>query len=120
MVDPMMQVVAGALSPGTQVGSWRVGEVLGRGGYATVYSAEQVEPGTAGRFALKLATWPRDPRFAREVELLTRVRHPQVPRLHGHGWWTHPSGAVFPFLVMDRLEGEPLYEWAERRKPSLK
>ncbi|MFL5346881.1 MAG: serine/threonine protein kinase [Hyalangium sp.] len=118
MVDPMMQVVTGALPPGTQVGHWRVGEVLGRGAYATVYSTERVEPGAAGPFALKLATWPQDPRFAREVELLSRIRHPRVPRLHDHGWWTHPSGVAFPFLVMERIEGVPLYEWAEERKPS--
>jgi eukaryotic-like serine/threonine-protein kinase len=75
---------------------------------------ERVGYPLAGPFALKLATWPQDPRFEREVELLWRLRHPHVPRLQDRGWWTHPSGVSFPYVVMDWVEGLPLYEWAAR------
>jgi hypothetical protein len=87
----------------------------GQGGYGTVYRACRAEAGDARSFALKLATVPRDPRFAREVELLSRIHHPQVPRLHDHGWWMDPSGLAFPYVVMDWVEGTPLYAWASRQ-----
>ncbi len=118
MANPATKAVPGALPVGTQVGHWRVVEVLGKGGYGTVYLVERVGSGDAGLFALKLATWPRDPRFEREVELLSRIRHPQVPRLHDQGWWTDSSGVAFSYLVMDRIDGVPLYEWAREHAPT--
>jgi serine/threonine protein kinase len=60
----------------------------------------------------------------REVGLLSLVHHPSVLRLLGQGFWKHPSGAVYPFIVMEWIEGRPLYEWCyapaleTRRKPS--
>jgi eukaryotic-like serine/threonine-protein kinase len=106
------------LRPGTQVGPWRVVHPSSRGGWGSVYRVERVGYPLAGPFALKLARWPQDERFEREVELLWRVRHPHVPRLQDRGWWTHPSGVSFPYVVMDWVEGLPLYEWAARRPAS--
>ncbi|ADO74475.1 serine/threonine-protein kinase [Stigmatella aurantiaca] len=99
---------------GTQVGSWRV---VGRGGYGSygmVYRVEQVDHAAAGSFALKLALRPEDPRFEREGELLSRVSHPHVPRLYGQGTWMSPSGAAFPYVVMEWVPGVTLYDWAAR------
>ncbi|ADO68302.1 Serine/threonine protein kinase [Stigmatella aurantiaca DW4/3-1] len=44
--------------------------------------------------------------------MLSRLRHPHVPRLHARDGWVHPSGVVLPYLVMEWVEGEPLYAWA--------
>ncbi|MBN1210266.1 MAG: serine/threonine protein kinase [Myxococcaceae bacterium] len=110
-VDPL------SLPPGMRVGSWRIRGWRGRGAYGTVYRAEREGREAAGPFALKLAIYPRDERFAREAELLSRIHSRHVPRLHDQGLWEHPSGA-FPFLVLDWVEGVPLYEWAARRNPS--
>jgi hypothetical protein len=66
--------------------------------------------------ALKLALHPGDQRFEREVELLSRLNHPYVPRLLDSGMWTSPEGTSLPFLVMEWVEGVPLYEWATRHK----
>jgi serine/threonine protein kinase len=65
---------------------------------------------------LKLALHPGDERFEREVELLRRLNHPHVPRLLDSGTWTSPEGTSLPFLVMEWVEGVPLYEWATRHK----
>ncbi|MFL5349151.1 MAG: serine/threonine-protein kinase, partial [Hyalangium sp.] len=97
--------------------AWRVMGWRGRGGYGTLYRVEQVGREEAGPFALKLAIHPGDERFAREAWLLSRIVSPHVPRLHAQGVWEHPSGA-YPYLVMDWVEGEALYEWADRRNPS--
>ncbi|MBN1208812.1 MAG: serine/threonine protein kinase, partial [Myxococcaceae bacterium] len=107
-----------ALPPGTVIGSWRVVSRCGEGSYGIVYQVEKVKQPEAGPFALKLAQYPMDPRFEREVELLWRGRHAHVPRLHDYGRWTHPDGVSFPYLVMDWIEGVPLYVWAARRRLS--
>jgi hypothetical protein len=68
--------------------------------------------------ALKLAIHPGDARFEREMELLSRIRCPGVPRLLDAGLWRSPLGNAHPFVVMEWVEGEPLYRWAARRSPS--
>ncbi|WP_224243465.1 serine/threonine-protein kinase [Hyalangium gracile] len=110
-VDPLF------LPVGTRVGPWRVQGWRGRGAYGTLYRVERVGQQAAGSFALKLATHARDERFEREAWLLSRIQSPYVPRLHEQGVWAHPSGA-FPYVVMGWVEGESLYEWAERRNPT--
>ncbi|WP_224371619.1 serine/threonine protein kinase [Hyalangium versicolor] len=99
------------------VGGWRLLKSRSWGAYGTVFRAERLDRPGEGTFALKLAHHPRDPRFVREAELLRRVRHPHVPCLHDAGQWEHPSGP-FPYLVMDWVEGEPLYAWARGRQLS--
>jgi serine/threonine protein kinase len=107
-----------ALSLGTKVGAWRVYGIRGQGAYGTVYRAMPEGLMQRGPCALKLAVHPADSRFEREVELLSRIRHPSVPRLLDAGLWLSPSGGSHPFLVMEWVEGEPLYSWAARRNPS--
>ncbi|HEX8701621.1 MAG TPA: serine/threonine protein kinase, partial [Myxococcaceae bacterium] len=102
----------GALRPGTQVGSWRVVKRSAQGSYGAIYLAEPVSQEGARAGALKLALHAGDERFEREVELLSRIRHPNVPRLLESGAWTAPEGTSFPYLVMEWVEGVPLYEWA--------
>jgi serine/threonine-protein kinase len=77
-----------------------------------------VGPAASGPAALKLAHAPHDERFAREVELLSRLRHPCIPRLLGHGHWESPSGLHHPFVAMEVVEGLPLYEWARASCPT--
>ncbi|WP_398577124.1 serine/threonine-protein kinase [Stigmatella hybrida] len=101
--------------PGTEVGTWRVLEQRGQGSYGTVYRAEKVGQPEAGSFALKLALHLNDPRFEREAELLSRLQHPHVPRLLEQGTWEVPEGGGFPFLVMEWVEGVPLYQWAAQQ-----
>jgi hypothetical protein len=106
----------GALRPGTQVGSWKVVSLRGRGSYGAIYLAEPVGQEGARPGALKLALHEGDERFGREVELLSRLHSPHVPRLLESGTWTAPEGASFPYLVMEWVEGVPLYQWAARNK----
>jgi eukaryotic-like serine/threonine-protein kinase len=106
------------LPPGTQVGHWRVVDWVGRGVHGAVYRAVRVGEEHSFPVALKLAMLPRDPRFAREVELLSRQHHPHMPRLIDHGEWEHPSGTLHPFIVMEWVDGVPLYDWARLYHPT--
>jgi serine/threonine protein kinase len=96
------------------VGAWRVLSRRALGGYGAVYLARPAAWQDGAPVALKVALHPNDPRFLREAELLRRNPHPHVPRLLEFGLWEHPAGP-FPFLVMDWVEGVPLYEWAHAR-----
>jgi hypothetical protein len=78
---------------------------------------ESEDRGEPGEFALKVAIAPGDERFGREAELLRRIASAHVPCLREQGVWEHPSG-VFPYVVMEWIEGEALYEWAARRNPT--
>jgi serine/threonine protein kinase len=91
----------------------------GRGVYGTVYRAEPLHAGHASPGALKLALHPGDARFEREVHLLSLFEHPSIPSLLDHGLWRGPGGLHHPFLVMQWVDGVPLYEQARLQPPSL-
>jgi hypothetical protein len=108
-----------ALLPiGTVVGRWRVVAWQGGGVHGAVYRAVRVGQEDSAPVALKVALLPRDPRFAREVALLSRVHHPSIPRLLDQGEWQHPGGTRHPYLVMELIEGAPLYEQARQHPAS--
>jgi predicted Ser/Thr protein kinase len=100
------------LPSGTEVGPWRLVSHRGGGSYGMVYRVEPVGTAQQGPFALKLATLPGDERFEREAALLSRIHHPNVPRLRDSGVWLFPKGVPLPYLVMDWVEGVALYDWA--------
>ena len=108
------------LSPGTQVGQWRVVAWHGQGAYGAVYRAVRMGQEHEGSVALKLALHAWDARFAREAELLSRLSHPSIPRLLNRGLWRHPSGADYPFFIMEWVDGLPLYAWAQQHEPSYR
>ncbi|QSQ28142.1 serine/threonine protein kinase [Pyxidicoccus parkwayensis] len=93
-------------------------EPRGRGSYGLVFRAVHAEHQGAEAVALKLAQHLGDARFAREAELLSRIRHPAVPRLLGHGQWQPWEGLSYPWLAMEWIEGLPLYGWAQVQRPS--
>ncbi|SEK50386.1 Serine/threonine protein kinase [Stigmatella aurantiaca] len=108
----------GLLPEGTRIGPWRVVRWHGQGAHGVLYQAVQVRSPWPSPVALKLALAPEDPRFAREVTLLTRLHHPCIPRLLGHGHWRHPAGTRHPFIALEWVEGPSLYDWARERNPS--
>jgi hypothetical protein len=97
---------------GSQVGSWLVRERIGEGSHGLVFRASPVDRPEDNNYALKLALKPGDERFEREAHLLSRVKHPSVPRFEGKGSWTSQRGEVHPYVVMQWVEGMNLYSWA--------
>ena len=101
-----------ALAPGTEVGTWRVVERVGMGGYGTVYRVEDMaRPGDF--YAYKLAQYADDKRMVREMALMmAKGDHPNVVRFHGCARWPHPKDG-YPGFVMDWVPGPPIHLWAE-------
>jgi predicted Ser/Thr protein kinase len=109
-----------SLRPGDLVGPWRVEGYAGRGSYGAVYRARRADQPGSSPVALKIAVFPSDPRFGREVELLSRNRHPGMPQLLDHGLWHASDEVAHPYVVMEWIRGRSLYEWARVQSPSCR
>jgi eukaryotic-like serine/threonine-protein kinase len=92
-----------------QIGSFKLGVLIGRGGMGEVYEAQRIKDGV-GEAAVKLlhAGTLSEPthvaRFVREAETASKLDCPHVVRVLEVGT---TSGAV-PFLAMERLRGHDL------------
>ncbi len=88
----------------TRLGSFRLEEVLARGGSATVYAArgERGEPVTVKVLHTRIHEPGVRVRFEREASI--RITHPNVVRVLGAG--VEDGGIAW--IAMERLHGEPL------------
>ena len=103
-------------SEGDRLGPYRLLEVLGEGGFGTVYLAEQSEP-VQRRVALKLLKPGMDSRqvlarFDQERQALALMDHPGIAKVFDAG----TSAAGRPFFVMEWVQGEPITAWCDRRR----
>ncbi|MDX1394792.1 MAG: protein kinase [Gemmatimonadota bacterium] len=99
----------GPLEPGDTVGSFRIVEQIGAGGMGSVYLAERADGQFEQRVAIKVvrhptAAGPTVQRFLRERQILARLEHPNIARLHDGGLTDHG----FPYVVMEYVDGMPL------------
>jgi len=98
------------------VGSFRLGNVIGRGGMGEVYEAVHLE--TQGEAAIKLLQRSvfGDPhtvaRFAREAKAVAALDSPYVVRVIE----VPEPNATIPYLAMERLRGEDLAGMLRREK----
>jgi len=84
--EPAPEEPLNPLAPGTRVGAWRVKAWQGQGVYGAVYRVERVGWRRAEPGALKVSVLLWNWRMEREVELLSRLSHPGIPRLLDHRW----------------------------------
>ena len=90
----------GELPTGTLVGDYRIVALLGRGGFADVYRATG---GNGAAVAIKMLHKLDDKsraRFVRESEILSQIKHRNMPRLLGFG-----SFGNRPYMVTELLKG---------------
>ncbi len=92
---------------GPNVPGYRIIRVLGVGGMATVYEAEQSHP--RRRVALKvmhrtLAQTSAMGRFRFEVEVLARLQHPGIAQIYEAGAFVDEAGRQAPYFAMEYVE----------------
>jgi len=96
-------------------GRYHVDRVLGRGGMATVYLAENRETGVSVAIKVlrpELASILGPTRFHREIEILTRLRHPNIlPILDSD------DRGPFLYFVMPYVAGDSLEALVQREGP---
>jgi eukaryotic-like serine/threonine-protein kinase len=91
--------------PGTQVGGYRIVQVIGHGGIGAVYEAEDLGR-PAARVALKETFDPAGIRaFQAEFAVLHRLAHPNLPGYHQV--FEHDGNG---YLVMELVPGQSLQE----------
>ena len=98
-----------------RLGVYLLETLLGRGGFGTVYRAQQQAP-IRRAVAVKVLNPGMDSReilarFAAEREALNRMDHPGIARLLDAG--TTPRG--LPYFVMELVDGETLIAWCRRQ-----
>jgi serine/threonine-protein kinase len=105
-VQPENKITAGTLL----VGKYRVSRELGRGGMAAVYEAEHIDIGK--RIAIKILAAELASstivieRFVREARAAASVKSPYIVEVYDSGRLEDDR----PFIAMELLEGESLYD----------
>jgi len=105
-----------AIGPGGHVGPYKLLSILGEGGFAVVYLAEQERP-VRRRVALKIIKPGMDSkqviaRFEAERQALALLDHPNVAHVYDAGT-TRPG---LPYFAMEFVRGLPLTEHCDRQK----
>lgn len=109
-----------------EIGGYRIQRMLGSGGMATVYAALQQQPRrTVALKVLKTAVASDGDgtalrRFKREIEILGRLRHPNIAQVFEAGVHHDVSGAV-PYLVMEYVPGaKTILEYVTAKQLSIR
>ncbi|WP_420363298.1 Stk1 family PASTA domain-containing Ser/Thr kinase [Curtobacterium aetherium] len=97
---------------------YEIGDVIGRGGMATVHVGTDTRLGRRVAVKLLKPSLANDPafrtRFRQEAQAAARMAHPTIVRVYDAGEETvrEASGAEVqvPFIVMEFVEGRPLNE----------
>jgi serine/threonine protein kinase len=130
--DPTLAVPPDAGRPGADpdrpvtdavpatLGPYTLGRELGRGGFGTVYLAEQADP-LPRRVAVKLINPGMDTRqvvarFRAERQALARMDHPNIARVFDAG--ATPAGR--PYFVMEWVDGLPIVAYARDRRLTVR
>jgi len=100
--------------PGTRVGRYQLLQVLGEGGMAVVYLAEQTEP-IHRKVALKIIKLGMDTRqviarFEAERQALALMDHPHIARVFDAG----ATETGRPYFVMEWVQGDSITEYCDR------
>lgn len=118
-VDPCPNAVTDPAPPG-RVGPYRLVELIGEGGFGTVFEAQQEHP-LRRRVALKLIKPGMDTlqviaRFEAEREALAVMDHPNIARILDAG----ATETGRPFFVMELVRGVPITEHCDQHRLSIR
>lgn len=101
--------------PGSQIGSYKLLQVIGEGGMGVVYMAEQLEP-IVRRVALKIIKPGMDSRqviarFEAERQALALMDHPNIAKVLDVG----ATASGRPYFVMELVKGVPLTRFCDEQ-----
>ncbi len=115
-LDPTMQLGVG---PGQSIGRYRLLQLIGEGGFGSVFLAEQTEP-VHRRVALKIIKAGMDTRqviarFEAERQALAMMDHPNIARVLDAG----ATDAGRPYFVMELVRGAAVTAYCDSRQMSI-
>ncbi|MBL0926830.1 MAG: tetratricopeptide repeat protein [Phycisphaerales bacterium] len=105
--------------PGSVIGQYRLVQLLGEGGFGSVFMADQERP-VQRTVALKIIKLGMDTRqvvarFEQERQALALMDHPNIARVYDAG--ATQSGR--PYFVMELVKGQPISEYCQRNELSI-
>ena len=107
-----------ALDPGSKLGPYEIVSLLGSGGMGEVYAARDTRLNRIVAIKvlpIHLSGKPgAQDRFDREARAIASLNHPNICQVHDVG-----SQDGISYLVMERLEGEPLADRLQRGRLPL-
>jgi serine/threonine protein kinase/tetratricopeptide (TPR) repeat protein len=105
--------------PGTRIGPYRLLQLIGEGGFGSVFMAEQEKP-VQRMVALKIIKLGMDTRqvvarFEQERQALAMMDHPNIARVLDAG----ATETGRPFFVMELVKGDPIVDYCDKSKLSI-
>jgi serine/threonine protein kinase/tetratricopeptide (TPR) repeat protein len=112
--------VPGMEGPGSVIGSYKLLEQIGEGGFGVVFMAEQQQP-VRRKVALKVIKPGMDSRqvvarFDAERQALALMDHPNIARVFDGG----ETAAGRPYFVMELVRGIPITEFCDQNQLPLR
>jgi len=106
-------------APGARIGPYKLLQLIGEGGFGSVFMAEQEKP-VARKVALKIIKLGMDTkaviaRFEAERQALAMMDHPNIARVLDAG----ATELGRPYFVMDLVKGEPIAEYCDKNNLSI-
>lgn len=100
--------------PGTRIGPYKILQLIGEGGFGSVFMAEQEKP-VSRKVALKIIKLGMDTRqvvarFEQERQALAMMDHPNIARVLDAG----ATDTGRPFFVMELVKGDPIVEYCDK------
>jgi eukaryotic-like serine/threonine-protein kinase len=113
-------VLSDATLAGQRLGSYTLDRPLGHGGMGTVWLAHRSDGRFESQAAVKLLNaaligHPSEQRFAREGNVLARLRHPNIAHLLDAG----VAEGRQPYLILEYVKGERIDRYCDRARLSI-
>jgi len=105
--------------PGTRIGPYKLLQLIGEGGFGSVFMAEQEKP-VSRRVALKIIKLGMDTRqvvarFEQERQALAMMDHPNIAKVLDAG----ATDTGRPFFVMELVKGDPIVDYCDKNNLSI-
>jgi len=105
--------------PGTRIGPYKILQLIGEGGFGSVFMAEQQKP-VSRKVALKIIKLGMDTRqvvarFEQERQALAMMDHPNIAKVLDAG----ATDTGRPFFVMELVKGDPIVEYCDKNNLSI-
>jgi len=106
--------------PGSNIGPFRILQLIGEGGFGSVFLAQQDQP-VQRRVALKIIKLGMDTRqvvarFEQERQALAMMDHPNIARVLDAG----ATQTGRPYFVMELVKGDPIVEYCDKHNLSIR
>jgi len=117
--DAAMIVTSLRESPGTKIGPYKLLQLIGEGGFGSVFMAEQTAP-VQRKVALKIIKLGMDTRqvvarFEQERQALAMMDHPNIAKVFDAG----ATDTGRPFFVMELVKGEAIVDYCDKNNLAI-